>query len=106
MTIDSPAAGDDFLFFRAERDLIVTGIDCIVNAATSVAVLVKDCDANGGSCVNIEASITCAATNTTESGAIDVPNVGAGTWLRIDPGTVTGTPGHLSVCVNYRENPL
>ncbi len=101
ITVSSPTASDDWLFFRAESALTVTGIDCMVVGGTSVATLVKECNSNGGSCSNIEASITCATTNTTEASSIDNASVDAGDWIRVDPGTVTGAVTQLSVCVTF-----
>jgi len=104
MTIETPAVADDFLFFRAETAITITGIDCLSADGTSVAVLVKECNGNGGACGNTEASITCDTTNTTEASGIDDSAVDAGDWMRIDPGTNTGTVTQLSVCVTYTVN--
>jgi hypothetical protein len=101
MVIESPTDGDDFLFFRADTALTVTGIDCLVEAATSAVVTVRECDSNGGSCGNTEAAMTCGTSNTTESGGIDDSSVDAGDWMDIVIGTVTGTPGDVSVCVTF-----
>lgn len=102
MMIENPVSGDDFLFYRAERAATVTGIDCLVVGGTSVATLVKECDTAGATCGNTEASITCGTTNTTESGGIDDSAWDAGDWIRIDPGTVTGSVTQLSVCVTFQ----
>jgi hypothetical protein len=99
--IESPVNGDDFLFFRADTAITVTGIDCLVNAATSVVMTLKECNSNGGSCGDTEAAITCGTTNATESGGIDDTAVDAGDWMRIAVGTVTGTPGHANLCVSF-----
>jgi len=99
--VDAPATSQDFIVLRLERAATVTGIDCIVAAATSAAILVKECDGNASACINVEAEITCTTTNTSESGAIDNPSLDAGDWIRIDPTTIVGTPGHVSICVNY-----
>lgn len=104
ITTSSPTASDDWLFFRAESALTVTGIDCMVVGGTSVATLVKECDGNGANCSNIEASITCGTTNTTEASSIDNASVDAGDWIRVDPGTVTGAVTQLSVCVTFTWN--
>jgi hypothetical protein len=101
MMIEAPVNGDSFLFFQAENALTVTGIDCLVNAATSAQITVKECNSNGASCSNTEATMTCGTTNTTESGGIDDNSVAAGAWMRIVIGTVSGTPGHVTVCVSF-----
>jgi hypothetical protein len=101
MTIESPANGDSFLFFRAEAALTVTHINCLSNAATSTVITVQECNSNGGSCGATEAAMTCGTTNTTESGGIDDSSVASGAWMRVLVGTVSGTPGHVAVCVTY-----
>lgn len=101
LTIESPTAADDLLWFRAERLMTVTGIDCLVAAATSAQATVNECDANGANCTPIEATITCAATNTTEAAGIDNAVVDAGDYVRIDVGTVDGTVGQLIVNLTF-----
>ena len=101
LTIPTPTSADDVLWFRAERAMTVTGIDCLVGAATSAEATVNECDANGANCVAIEAAITCATTNTTESGGIDNAAVDAGDYVRVDVGTVTGTVGQLIVNLTF-----
>lgn len=101
LIIETPVDADNLLFFRAEEALTVTAIDCLVNAATSVPITVQECDANGGTCVAIEAAITCGTTNSTEAAGIDNATVDAGDWLRIDVGVPSGTPGHVAVCINF-----
>ena len=100
ITVEDPVDADNVLFFRADAALTVTGIDCLVNAATQV-VTVQECDANGGTCAATEAAITCAATNTTEAGGIDNAAIDAGDWVRLDVGA--GTVGQLSVCVTFER---
>lgn len=100
MVIESPDDADDLLFFRTDSAITVTGIDCLVDAATSAVVTVQECDANGGSCVAVEAAMTCGTTNTADDG-IDNAAVDAGDWLRVDIGTVSGTPGHVNVCTTF-----
>jgi hypothetical protein len=101
MLIEAPVSGDDLLFFRADTALTVTGIDCLVSSATSVVITVRECNSNGASCTATEAAMTCGTTNTTESGGIDNNSIDAGDWVRILVGTVTGTPGHVNVCVLF-----
>ena len=101
MVIESPVDADNLLFFRAENALTVTGIDCLVNAATSVPIIVQECNANGASCTTVEAAITCGTTNSTEAAGIDASAIEAGNWLRIDVGVPSGTPGQVAVCVNF-----
>lgn len=101
LVIENPVVGDDFILYRAERALTITGIDCIVVGGTSVSVLVKECDANAGTCGNTEAAITCGLTNSTEASGIDDATIDAGDYLRVDPGTVTGSVTQLFVQVTF-----
>jgi hypothetical protein len=101
INIDPDATTTDWIFFRAEAAITVTGIDCLVDAATSVVATVQECDGNGANCSNIEAAITCAATNTTEATSIDNASVDAGDWVRVTRGTKTGSPTQVNVCVTY-----
>jgi len=103
VNIESPADADNFLFFRAERAITLTGIDCLVGAATSAVVTLQECDSSGGSCGTSEAA-TCSTTNTTESAGIDDAAVDAGDWMRVDIGTVTGSVGQVAFCVTYTVN--
>jgi hypothetical protein len=104
INIDPAATTTSWFFYRFERAATITGIDCIVDAATSVVATVQECDSNGGSCGNTEAAITCAATNTTEASSIDDSAVDAGDYMRVTRGTVTGSPTQLMVCVTFTVN--
>lgn len=105
-TIETPTSADDFLFYRANKAMTVTGIDCLVGAATSAQVTLNECNASGASCTAVEAVMTCTTTNTTEATTIDAPAIDAGNWLRIDVGTVSGTVGQVAVCVTMTETRL
>jgi hypothetical protein len=101
LIIEGPTSADNFFFFRAETALTIVSVNCIVGSATSALATVQRCDANGASCVPVEAAMTCGLTNTTAAGPIDAPGVPAGAWLRVVVGVVTGTPDHLNVCASY-----
>lgn len=101
INVDPSHSTTNWLFFRANASLTITGIDCIVDAATSVVMTLRECDSNGGSCGDTEAAITCLATNTTEASGIDDASVDAGDWMRITRGTMTGSPTQAELCVNY-----
>jgi len=100
MTIETPTDADNFLFFRVESAITVTGIDCI-SLVADTDITVQECDANGGTCGATEAAITCSQTNTTEATSIDDAAVDTGDWMRIDVGTIGTTPTQVNVCVTY-----
>jgi hypothetical protein len=54
--------------------------------------------------VDIEAAITCAATNTTEASTIDNASIDAGDWIRVTRGTKTGSPDQAVLCLEYTVN--
>lgn len=102
--INVPASGtaSDLIIGRTDSSITVRHIHCIVDAATSIVLTLRACDgSSGGSCTAVESAITCGTTDTTESGAIDVPAVAAGKYLRVLRGTVSGSPDHASISVDY-----
>jgi hypothetical protein len=106
ITIESPASGDDFLWFRAPYNLTVRQVNCIVDPAgsgESVVVTINENDGNGDSPAGIDGAttITCANTNTQDDAALSNASIDAGDWVSIDPGTVTGTVTQLSVTLTY-----
>jgi hypothetical protein len=103
IVIENPTSGDNFLFFRTESALTVTGIDCLVIGGTSVSTTLNECSADAGSCGATEAAITCATTNTTEASGVDDSAVDAGDYMMVDPGTVTGAVTQLILCVTYTQ---
>jgi hypothetical protein len=101
--IETPADADDLLFFRPDNAVTITSIDGIVESATSAVVVVSECDSAGDNCGSanskLEESLTCDVDGATDDGTIGNAGVAAGNWLRAQVGTVTGTPGHCTVCV-------
>ena len=103
MTIETPTDADNFLFWRAEQNITVTGVYCVVNAATSAVITFQECDVNGGTCGTTEAALTCGVT-VTSSTTIDHAPIDTGDFLRVDLGTVTGTVGHAIACETFTRN--
>lgn len=105
INIDPSATTTDWFMVKVPYAITVTGIDCIVDAATSVVLTPQECNGDGASCSDIEAAITCAATNTTEGGgSVDNPSIDAGDWIRVTRGTVTGSPMQAVLCIEYTRN--
>jgi hypothetical protein len=100
MTIESPVAADNFIFFRTPTALTATRIDCLVNAATSATVAVQKCDGNGAGCSNVHAAMACGTTNTAAAPPSS-PAIGATAWLRVAVSAVSGSPGQVAVCMTY-----
>ncbi|MGI9538556.1 MAG: hypothetical protein ACR2N6_00230 [Miltoncostaeaceae bacterium] len=99
IAVEEPTDSDNFLLFRADAALTVTDVECLTESATSVVVAVEECDANGGSCEATDvASGACGTTNT--SLTVTNADVQSGDWLRLDIGTVSGSPGHVTVCLS------
>jgi hypothetical protein len=99
-TFKTPTSGDK-VKFKKPFGMTVTGVSCLVDAATSVVLDVQECNSNGGSCVSILSStITCGTTNTT--GTISDSSIAANNYVFFSVGTVTGTPGFLYVNFDYK----
>ena len=90
--------------FRAPFAMTITGIDCIVNAATSTVITVQEADADCGTPVAVEAAITCATTMTTEAAGIDNAGIDAGDCITVLRGTNTGSPTQVMVTIEYTKN--
>lgn len=103
ITVETPADADDLIWFRADLALTITGIDCIVEDATSAVITVEECDGNADNCAGVDGAttITCAVTNTADDGSLSNPSIDAADWVRLDVGAITGTPGHLTTCVTF-----
>jgi len=104
INIDPSATTTNWFFFRAPLAITITGVDCIVDAATSVVMTPQECDANGANCVDIEAAITCATTNTTEASTVDNASIDAGDWINVTRGTKTGSPTQAVLCLEFTVN--
>ena len=89
--------------WRTPLALTNTGVDCIVDTGTSTVMTPQECDANGGSCVDIEAAITCTTSNTTEVTSVDNAGVDAGDWIRVTRGTNTGATQAV-MCLEFTYN--
>ena len=103
INVDPASTVTSWLFFKSKAAITVTAIDCIVDAATSVVMTLRECDANAANCTDMEAAITCATTNSPHSGGIDDAAVDSGDWMRVTRGTVTGTITQASLCMTYTE---
>ena len=104
INIDPAATVTDWFMYRFNRAATINGIDCIVDAATSVVLTLRECDGNGGTCAATEAAMTCGPTNTTEAAGIDDPNGDAGDYMRVLRGTVTGSPTQAMLCFHFTYN--
>ena len=101
INVDPAHTTTDWLFFHTDTAMTVTGVNCIVDAATSVVMTLRECNSSGASCGDTEAAITCDSDGATEASSIDDANVDAGDWMRVTRGTMTGTPTQAELCVHY-----
>jgi hypothetical protein len=100
--IDPAATTTDWFIYKMPFAGTATEIGCIVDAATSVVLTFRECDANGGTCGNTGSAITCATTWTTQTitdSALDDNDI-----LRITRGTVTGSPTQAFACIKFTAN--
>lgn len=102
VTVEDPAT-ESVLLFKAPYPLVIEGVDCVSVGGTSSDIDIQECDANGGTCVDIDTTpITCGLTNTADDGTISDPDIDAGDYVRLNIGTVTGSVTQLNVTVEYR----
>lgn len=102
--IDPASAVTSWFVWKAPHAVTITGLDCLVDAATSVVLTARECDADGANCTDIEAAMTCGTTNTTEASGIDNNSIDAGDTIRITRGTVTGTPTQAVMFIEFTRN--
>ncbi len=104
ITIDPTHSVTQWVMWRAPHAVTITGVDCRSENGTSVVLTPQECDANGANCVDIEAAITCATTNTTEATSVDNGSIDAGDWIEVTRGTNTGSSTQVSLCLEYTVN--
>lgn len=101
MNIDPALATTSWLMWRASAALTITGVDCLVEDATSTVATLQECDANGDACTAVEAAMTCLVTNTTEAAGVDNTGIDAGDYLRVLRGANVGAPAQLIMCFEF-----
>lgn len=99
--IEDPTDADAFLLFKPETAITITDINCISVAGTSVVIDIQECDANGGTCGTVDATITCGTTSSADDGTLTNGAIDANDWIKWDIGNVTGSVTELSVNVWY-----
>jgi len=99
ITIEDPVDADDIMFYRANRALTITSVDCIVEDSTSAGLVVVECDSAGDNCGSsrFTESLTCDTNGATDDGVTEA-GVVAGAYMRIQIGTVTGTVNAVTTC--------
>lgn len=100
--ITDPADADNHIFWRVNAASTVTEVYGIVEDATSVVVTFQECDSAGDTCSTIEA-VTADVDGAADDG-VDNASLDAGDWIRMDIGTVTGTPGHVVGCLTITRD--
>jgi len=99
--VETPTDADNFIMFYAKTAITITDINCICEDATSVVIDIQECDSAGDNCATVDATITCDVDGAEDDGSFSNGAIDATDWLRLDIGTVTGTPGHVTVCVTF-----
>jgi hypothetical protein len=101
IVIETPAAGDFPLFWRAPYDITVSSMVCISSAATSATIQIEECDGNAANCATINTAAACGTTST--GMAITDSAIAAGNWIRARVTATSGSPGWTAIEVYYRE---
>ena len=100
ITVETPVDADNFLWFRAPYDMTVVSTYCIVEDATDADIIIQVCDTAGDNCTGIDAAIACDVDGASDTSPAN-PAITAGAWVRLDIGTIEGTPGQVAVTLNY-----
>jgi hypothetical protein len=101
VVVPSVAATDDMILFKAPAALTLTGLDCIVSAATSATINIQECDSTGASCADTAtADLACDTDGATTTSFTDAA-IASGAWVKLDVASISGTPGTLTVTVKY-----
>lgn len=99
--IQSVADTDDALLFKAPAGMTMTGIDCIVTAATSATINVQECDSAGANCSDTATSDLACDTDGATTSNFTNASIDSGDWVKLDIPSISGSPGTLSVTVSY-----
>ncbi|MBF0104702.1 MAG: hypothetical protein HQM16_05185, partial [Deltaproteobacteria bacterium] len=101
--IPSVAESDDFLLFRAPEGLTVTAFYGIVSGTSTTATFnLQECSADGAACGNMgDSALVAHSTNSTRNTFSD-DTVDAGDYIKLDISSFSGTPGTLTVVIEYR----
>ena len=104
LTYESPTSSDLFHFYRAQDNITITDIECIVDPAgtgESAVIDIQECDSTGDNCTTVDATITCDNDGAADDGTFTNPSIDANDWVALDGGAVTGTVSVVGVTVYY-----
>jgi hypothetical protein len=101
--IDPGHATTNWILVRVPLAATVTEVYCLVDAATSVVMTLRECDGDGANCSDIEAAMTCTTTGQVIT-SIDNASLDAGDVLRITRGTLTGSATQAHMCATWTWN--
>jgi hypothetical protein len=100
-TVMAPTASTDVFLHKMlmATGFTVEAIHCIVTGTTSIPVTVQECAADGTTCGETEAAITCDADGAAHSGAMTDAAIDQNDWMKLDFAAPTGTPDSVTVQV-------
>jgi len=95
----NPTGGKKF-----NEPITITSINCVTKAATSIAMQIVECDANGANCVATDSAkeISCSTTNAADDGALSNSAIDAGDWVMASMSQVSGEVDWLYITVEYK----
>lgn len=99
--VKSPADSDDFLLFKAQSAITITGIKCIAQGGTSISLTIQECDQYGTNCSNVDSAITCDTDGAEDDGSLSNPTIDAGDWVKVVLGAPSGTVNFLTGSIYY-----
>lgn len=107
--IEDPTASDHFTLYKAPAAITITAINCMCEpegSGDTVDIQLQECDANGDSCVDVDANtdIQCANTSTADDGSLSNASIDVNDWVSLEINTVAGGATQLVVQWNYTIN--
>lgn len=102
--VKNPVNTDDFLLFKAQHAILITGINVIAQGGTSISVEVQECDSAGINCVTVDGAITADQDGATDDGSISNQAIDANDWVKIVLGAPSGTVNFVTGSIYYMES--
>jgi hypothetical protein len=103
VNVDPAHTTTNWLLVRLPKAATLTEVYCLVDAATSVVMTLRECDGDGENCADSEAAMTCTTTGQVVT-SIDNTSVDAGDVLRVTRGTLTGSATQAHMCATWTWN--
>lgn len=106
VVVPSVADTDDMLIMKAPYGMTITGIHCLVSAATNAVIRLRECTSTGdcagaGSNDIDDGDLTCDTDGESDTTISTDATIDSGDWIKLNVVSISGTPGVLTVTVTY-----